>query len=182
MNRFLVALAATAGIATATQAGVVTIGSPKSTSCWIAAESKSDARRDLEICNEALAEDFLGVEARAGTYVNRGIIYMNRDEYVAAAADFAKARELDPDQPEAYLNEGILALHQKEAEAALRFADRSLELDTARPHIAYFVRGLAHEDKGEAENAYRDLKMAQSLMPGWYEVERELGRYSVVAR
>ncbi|MCJ7422266.1 tetratricopeptide repeat protein [Sphingomicrobium astaxanthinifaciens] len=182
MNRFLIAALVTAGVGTAAQAGVVTIGSPKSTSCYLAAEAKSDRRGDIETCTEALAEDSLGIEARAGTYVNRGIIHMNRRDYVAAAADYARARELDPDQPEAYLNEGILALHQQQAEAAVRYADRSLELDTVRPHIAYFIRGLAHEDRGQAKLAYRDLQTASSLAPGWRAVERELARYTVVAR
>ena len=163
-------------------ASVVTIGNLKATTCWMAAQDQSTSRTDLQTCTDALRDDNLSVQARAGTHVNRGIIHMYRFDYDAAAEDFARARELDPGQAEAYLNESILSLHREQAGEAVRYADISLEMATARPHIAYYIRGLANEDLGEARQAYSDLRMAASLAPEWLAPETELARYNVVTR
>ncbi|WP_343347194.1 hypothetical protein WJT74_04140 [Sphingomicrobium sp. XHP0239] len=160
----------------------ITLGETHAKSCYDAAEAGNTSRFALASCERALAVQPLSAGDKASTLVNRGIIRMNRGEYNLADRDFAEALKLDASQAEAYLNAAILALRRADSARALTYSSRSIELETRKPHIAYYVRGMANEDRGAASAAYRDLQMAQSLAPGWDVPAIELTRYSVVTR
>jgi hypothetical protein len=66
--------------------------------------------------------------------------------------------------------------------AALDLAARSIQLRTRRPAIAYYIRGLAHEQTGNLQAAYADLSRARALAPKWQEPAIELARYQVRSR
>ncbi|WP_265562989.1 tetratricopeptide repeat protein [Sphingomicrobium arenosum] len=170
-------------VAGAASAGKITLGGSQAESCYLAAEAGSSGAQDLQTCDRALVEDALSREDKASTHVNRGIILMNRADYAAAGRDFARALEIEPDQADAYLNAAILAMHEEDAARAVQLSTRSIELEPMKPHLAYYVRGIANEDIGEVSSAYRDLKAAAALAePGWDEAARELTRYQVVGR
>ena len=57
--------------------------------------------------------------------------------------------------------------------------DRALELGTDEPEVAFFGRGLAHEDIGDLKSAYADLRRAAELRPQWPQPAQELARYQV---
>ena len=160
----------------------ITLGETHAKSCYDAAEAGATSRFALAACERALAVQPLSAHDKASTLVNRGIIRMNRGDYDAADRDFSEALELDARQAEAHLNTAILALRRNDSARALSFSTRSIELDTLKPHIAYYVRGIANEDRGATGDAYRDLRMAQALAPGWDVPAIELTRYSVVER
>ena len=65
---------------------------------------------------------------------------------------------------------------------AIDLADRSLQLRTQKPALAYYVRGLGHEEEGQAVAAYDDLRRAAELDPKWSEPLEQLKRYHVVQR
>ena len=47
------------------------------------------------------------------------------------------------------------------------------------PEIAYYGRGLAHEDVGNVKAAYDDLQRAVALKPKWDAPAKDLARYQV---
>ena len=57
--------------------------------------------------------------------------------------------------------------------------ERALALNTRKPALAYFVRGLANEDRGNVKAAYADLVHARDLAPDWKEPGVELQRYKI---
>ena len=167
---------------TPAQAAVVTMGAGYAQTCYRAAEARVISRNALNACDQALTEEALVPYDRAGTHVNRGILKLLGRNYDAAIRDFDTALALDPNQPEAWLNKAIAEMNAGKSAAALPLVDKAIQLKTSKPHFAYYVRGLAHEDTGNVRAAYTDLKRAQALAPKWREPSVELARYQVRAR
>ena len=161
---------------------VLTMGSSYAETCYRSAESRIFRRASLDACDNALASEALMVEDRVGTLVNRGILQMLAGRLGSANRDFDEALALDPTEPEAWLNKGIARMNAGDSKSALPFLEKAIELQTAKPQIAYYARGLAHEDTGNLKAAYADLRRAQELAPRWREPGIELARYQVRTR
>ena len=174
-------VAVISGVAPA-QAAVVTWGSSYAEACYRAADARITHRRALDDCDRALTVEALMVHDRAGTLVNRGILKMISGNLSSAIRDFDSALALDPREPEAWLNKAIALMNGGNSQAALPLVNKAIDLRTSKPQIAYYVRGLAHEDTGNVRAAYADLRRAQMLAPKWREPMAELARYQVRAR
>ena len=182
MKALSLALAAALGIpAASAAAAVITIGSPLALDCYTSAEKRDRNPDALEVCTRALQEP-LGAEDRAATLVNRGVLRMIRSDLAGAEADFNEALALRPSLSDAWLNKGFLRVRTGDGSNALPFIEKALELSARRPALAYFARGIAHEQAGNIRAAYADLSRARDLEPGWPLPEQELSRYRVVER
>ena len=180
MKASILAVGAAAVIATyPASAQVKALGGSFAQGCYHAAAEPRATLETLTTCNRAFDRENLSYDERFATYVNRGILKMIRSEYVAALTDFDSAVAMSPKRPEGWLNMAILRFKQGDSAAALPLFDRALELGTRVPEIAYYGRGLAHEDMGNIPAAYSDLRRAVSLRPGWNEPMRDLARYRV---
>ena len=178
-------LAASAALLTGitpAQGAVVTMGSSYAEACYRAADARVFHQRAVNECNQALANEALMRDDRVGTLVNRGILRMLAGNLQDANRDFDAAIALDSGEPEAWLNKAIASMNGGNSKAALPMIDKAIELKTTKPQVAYFVRGLAHEDLGNLNAAYADLRRAQSLAPKWRDPGVELARYQVKAR
>ena len=180
LDRFLVcaALAITAGPAAS---AVMVIGNSSARLCYEAARSTmSPVRSTLETCNRAFQEEALSEHDAVATFVNRGILHMRRGAIDTAVADFDRAIARDPGQPEAYLNKGAALMRTPgSARAAIPLFTAALERKTRKPALAYFGRGIAHEDIGDITAAYNDYKSASAADPDWPQPVAELARFSV---
>lgn len=182
MQGLSLAVAVTLGLtATSATASIVTIGTPLAQDCFTWAERKDPRPDAFETCSRALKEP-LDVENRAATLVNRGVIRMIHDDVIGAEADFDAAIALRPSLSDAWLNKGFLRLRTGNGSAALPMLERAMELRARRPALAYYARGIAHEQAGNLRAAYADLQRARDLEPGWSMPEQALARYSVVER
>ena len=182
MKAFLLSATAITFLAATTpaQAGNFTIGSSFAEACFRAAEGRDMSRSAREACDRALSSDeALSSYDRAGTYVNRGILFMHMGHLDRANLDFDRALAIDSRLSEAWLNKGIAQMKAGNGRAALELAARSIELRTRRPAIAYYIRGLAHEQVGNVRAAYADLQRARQLDPTWPLPAVELRRYQV---
>ena len=162
-------------------AQVMTVTGSAGQSCY---HSALDRRHDAEAiaeCTAALNQSMTGSD-RAGTFVNRGILYMLAGQQDLALRDYNAAIGVDPTQAEAWLNEAVTMVNSGKGSTAIDLADRSLRLRTQKPALAYYVRGLGHEQEGQAAAAYEDLRKAAALDPKWNEPAEQLKRYHVVDR
>jgi len=162
-------------------AQVMTVTGSAGQSCY---HSALDRRHDAEAiaeCTAALNQSMTGSD-RAGTFVNRGILYMLAGQQDLALRDYNAAIGVDPTQAEAWLNEAVTMVNSGKGSTAIDLADRSLRLRTQKPALAYYVRGLGHEQEGQAAAAYDDLRKAAALDPKWNEPAEQLKRYHVVDR
>ena len=163
-------------------AGIMTIGGSYAEGCFRAAEQHSITMESLDSCDRAFTEQALSREDEMATYVNRGILRMLRSDYQRAHSDFTAAMSMSPTRSEPYLNMAILEFRQGKSAVALPLFSKAIELGTEVPEIAYYGRGLAHEDLGDVKAAYADLQRAVSLKPKWEAPAKDLARYQVRRR
>jgi tetratricopeptide (TPR) repeat protein len=169
-------------LAGASSASVMTFGSSNAESCYQSVETRSLAITAMRDCDAALREASLSTHDRAGTFVNRGILFMRGKNLMAAQRDFDAAIATDPGQPEAWLNKGIALIAKGDSAGALPLVDRALQLQTRRPAMAHYARAIAHEDSGNLRAAYADLLVARRLEPKWSAVKQDLARFRVSDR
>lgn len=173
-------VAAAAVVATApASASVVTIGGGLAQACYESALAQDHQQQSLDLCDRALTEEALVKEDKVATFVNRGIIHLQRESLKQASADFDSALALNPNQPDAWLNKAILIVRHGNAAPALPLAQKALDLQTRSQALAYFVRAMANEDSGNLTAAYHDLQRASQLDPKWAQPSVELRRFQV---
>ena len=184
MKAFLLSATAITFLAATTpaQAGRITIGSTMARSCYEAAEAHRSDHNSIRTCDAALTEEALTADDITGTHVNRGILWMLSGDLNQADRDYDRAISLDPNEAEAWLNKGINALKRGNSQLALEFVDKALALRTRKPAVAYYMRGIAHEEVGNIRAAYADLQRARQLEPDWLLPAVELQRYRVRTR
>jgi tetratricopeptide (TPR) repeat protein len=184
MKALLLSATAIAFLAATTpaQGARITIGSSLARSCYEAAEALRGDRQSLQTCDMALAEEGLTFGDLTGTHVNRGIVLMLSGNLDMAERDYDRALALDPNEPEAWLNKGINALKRGNSQIALQFVEKAIALRTRKPAIAFYMRGVAHEETGNVRAAYADLQRARQLDPAWPLPALELQRYQVRTR
>ncbi len=136
----------------------------------------------IEDCTTAIEYENLPRRDLAGTYINRGILYMNRTGYTEAKRDFDSALAIMPTIGEAYVDRGAALVGLKNFKAAIEDIDRGLTLNPEEPEKAYFNRGLAEEGLDNIPGAYRDYAHAAELKPGWTPPLNELSRFTVTSK
>ncbi|HYD73846.1 MAG TPA: tetratricopeptide repeat protein [Candidatus Binatia bacterium] len=174
----LATLLAAAPFATPASGFVTVVAGSLASACYDHARNELSSSRAIDECTGALGEG-LDTHNRAGTYVNRGIIFMNRGTYDRALADFDQALALEPTLAEGHINRGAVLLVQHDYAGAIAAIDRGLALNPEDPSRAYYNRGVAHEELGQVREAYRDYRRAAELAPTWDEPRTELARFRV---
>ena len=164
------------------QAAVTVFGDPAASQCSEAAiAGKSDAASEFT-CTTALNQDSLTAYDRAGTFVNRGVMKLRRDEYEASHADFDAALALAPTMGEAWVNRGAMWVGEKHYQAGLDDLNKGLALGVKEQEKAYFNRALAYEGLDDEKSAYFDYQHALQLKPNWILPQKELLRFHVTQK
>ena len=181
MRKLVIALIAAAAIfpATAANAAILTVGGPLANLCYKSALSGDGRSFAVEVCSRALTEEGLADTDRAATLVNRGIVYMSANRFDYADGDFDAALRLTENLPDGWLNKGFLRLRQGNGREALPLIQRGIDAGAGNMAKAIFARGVAHEQMGQFELAYADLKRAQELAPRWSMPRDYLATYRV---
>ena len=160
-------------------AATMVLGGGQAEICFDEAESGRASDHGLIVCTAALENDPLTRRDRAATYVNRGVIRLQRRDGPAALADLDVARRLAPDIGDVFVNRGaalVLMGRYDEAEADLT---RGISLGSKRPQDALFNRAVAREARGDLKGAYLDYSQAARLAPDWQAPKTELARFAV---
>lgn len=172
-----------AGLAGAAQAQVsVFTGASQATACSQAAKAPGTHTGDIAICTVAIEHEALIGRDLAGTYVNRGVLYLRDQAYDLALADFNAALVIDAKMGEAYVNRGAALIALRRFSQGIADIDHGLELNPEEPEKAYYNRGLAKERMDDLKGAYLDYVKASELAPNWAPPQVELKRFSVQAR
>ena len=182
----IVSLCAAAGLALAlcgpAAAAVTVIGDTSATDCSKAAFAGHADNDTLRSCDLALQNDLLDRRDEAGTYVNRGVLYMLLHNYVAARADFDTAIKIEPNLGEGWVNRGAVDIGEKRYQDGLTDINKAIELGIEEPAKAYYNRAIAYEGLDDAKSAYLDYQQALQLDPKWDLPKQELLRFTVTRR
>jgi tetratricopeptide (TPR) repeat protein len=136
----------------------------------------------IDTCSMAIEDEALPQRDLAGTYINRGVLYLARGGYHEAKQDFDSAIAISPALGEAYTNRGAALVGLQLYGDAIADIDRGLALNPGEPEKAYFNRGLAEEALDNIPAAYRDYSRAAELKPDWELPRNELIRFTVSTR
>src|SRR5579872_6105387 len=158
------------------QAAVSVFGSGYAEQCFHAAR---DGRGDIADCTRAINGEIMDSRDLAGTYVNRGVLFMSVNNYRDARRDFEASIKLYDKLGESYVNLGAVKIAQGAYADGIADIDRGLALGSEEPEKAYFNRGLADEYLGDIKTAYFDYSKAAELKPNWLPPRNELSRFSV---
>ena len=164
------------------RASTIVIGNGLAEACSTAALAERSDVQSIQQCDAALQNVDLGSHDRAGTFVNRGVMRLRREEFELAREDFNAAIALAPDVGEAYVNRGAAFVGEKRFQAGLDDINNALRLGVKEPEKAYFNRALAYEGLDDEKSAYLDFQQALTLKPGWALPEHELLRFTVSRR
>ncbi len=182
LHPLVCALALSLGLAGSAGAAVTVLGDTSAQQCSEAAFHERADEVSLRLCNTALSDGLLDRRDQAGTYINRGVMWMIRRDYAAARADFQRAIEVDPALGEGWVNRGAVAIIDKEFRAGIDDISKGLTLGTEEPAKAYYNRAVAYEGIDDEKSAYLDYQQALVLQPGWDLPKQELLRFTVTRR
>ena len=180
-------IAAAAGLAALGLAGpalaaVTVIGDSSAYDCSQAAFKERIDDTALALCNQAISTGFLDRRDLAGTYINRGVILMGRNNYPGARSDFDRAIQIDSAIGEAWVNRGAVNIIDRRYQDGISDIDKGLDLGTQEPAKAYYNRAVAYEGMDDEKSAYLDYQQALVLDPKWDLPKRELLRFTVTRR
>lgn len=163
----------------AAQAAVTVIGSTRGHECYAAAIEGRTDRASLDTCTGALETESFNARDRAATLVNRGVVYLHRQEWDDALADFDRAIAMRPQLGEAHVDRGAALIMLRNYAGAIEAITHGLTLSPEDPHEAYFNRGLAYELSGDLRRAYLDYRRASEIAPDWPRPHLEMARFTV---
>ena len=167
------------------QAAVTVFGDGHAQMCALAAQRVEKGLAPdpaaFQACDQALTSENLTSRDFAGTYVNRGILYIARAAYSDAKQDFDSAISIMPDLGEAYTDRGAVLLALRRYSEAIAEINHGLALNSGEPEKAYFNRALAEEALDDIKAAYLDYSHAAELKPDWNLPRNELLRFTVGA-
>jgi tetratricopeptide (TPR) repeat protein len=176
------AVALTLGLAGSAGAAVTVMGDTSAGLCSDAAFHERADQSSMAYCTAALTDDSLDRRDLAGTYINRGVLWMVRRDYAAARTDFQHAIDIDPALGEAWVNRGAVAIVDKQFQTGIDDISKGLTLGTEEPAKAYYNRAVAYEGIDDEKSAYLDYQQALVLSPGWDLPKQELLRFTVTRR
>jgi tetratricopeptide (TPR) repeat protein len=171
-----------AAIAGPAAAAVTVLGDNNAELCSKAAFAELGTLDSLKLCTTALTDGMLDRRDLAGTYINRGVIYMVRSDYKAARADFEQAIAVDPTIGEGWVNRGAINIIDRRYREGIADISKGLDLGTNEPAKAYYNRAVAYEGIDDEKSAYLDYQEALVLQPGWDLPKQELLRFTVTRK
>jgi tetratricopeptide (TPR) repeat protein len=176
------ALAISIFAAGAASAAVTVLGDTSAELCSKAAIKDRADDDAMRLCDSAIANAFLDRRDLAGTYINRGVMWMIRHDYRTARADFEHAIQIDPDLGEGWINRGAVNIVDHRFQDGITDITKGLGLGTQEPAKAYYNRAVAYEGIDDEKSAYLDYQQALTLEPGWDLPRQELLRFTVTRR
>ena len=177
-----IAIGAAVGVlltAPAARAAVTVFGGDHAQDCFKAAKFGTNQNQGMRDCTTAIETEPLDRHDLAGTYVNRGVLFMNRRDYANARQDFESAIALEPTLGDAFVNRGAALIGERRFLEGVNEITRGLALGSEEPAKGYYNRAIAYEALDNETAAYYDYVKASELAPNWAAPRNELRRFTV---
>jgi tetratricopeptide (TPR) repeat protein len=97
----------------------------------------------------------------AGTFFDRGLLFLNRNDYDNAIADFTEAVRLDPNYAVAYMCRGVAYDNKGDINKAIADYNQAIKLDP-NDAMSYNNRGLAYRERGDRDMELVDYDQAMA--------------------
>jgi len=149
---------------------------------------KQATQLKLQAAAEDAARRALGLDASAvSAHVALGSVHRYRNEWRESEAEYLRALEIDPDNPEAFQQYGEMLENMGRIAEAVRSSRRALDLDAAP--VRYLQLGSALAGDGRWDGALEQLSLGRELdMDGaltglrdsWFWASLEARRYDAM--
>ena len=137
----------------------------------------NDAPDDaIAACTRAIEAEHLDPPSLITTRMNRGNLYLRRNDPQHAIADFDAIIAMDRRNPEARLDRGVALMMQGQPGQAVAVITEALTLGVHEPQKAYYDRAAAREALGDIRGAYEDYSTALQIAPDWGPANAEMQR------
>ena len=113
--------------------------------------------------NQALQSPSLNQQEKATIYNDRGIVYLDKQQYEMAKADFTKALEIDRNNSRTHYHLGCACHYLGENQTAIFYFTKSLQHSPDNPSV-YVSRGLAYHQLNQTQIAIEDLEIAANTI------------------
>jgi len=127
----------------------------------IALELKADFDRATADCDNALKLD----PKNAKAFVCRGYSHSHKKEFDGAIEDYSQAIKLDSDYAWTFRLRASAYREKAQYDLAIQDCDQAIKLDPDNAAVAYYVRGLSKQKKGDKSGAKADIATAKQLDP-----------------
>lgn len=125
---------------------------------------KRDYDRAIEDENNAIRLDSHFAEA----FHFRGLAYFQKRDYQRAISDDSEAARLKPDYSEAFLNRSRAYYRLEQLDLAFADVEKALQLTprfAAASAMAFYMRGLIKQKRGDKSGGDDDIARARQLLP-----------------
>ncbi len=144
--------------------------------CAAFAAANSATDEAIAACTSALRTEQLDRPSLLTIRVNRGNLYLRRNDPQHAIADFDAVIALDRKNAEARLDRGVALMMQGQPGPAVAVITEALTLGVHEPQKAYYDRAAAREALGDLRGAYEDYSTALQIAPDWGPANAEMQR------
>ena len=180
IKSFTLVLTLTTSAVTLAQSMQVIGGEQSARNCFnaatVAAQLHFASTQDIKECTFALEHTSLRRQDKAATLINRGILYVAREEYDLAIKDYDRAYRINPNIAEIHVNRGNMLFMSRVFDQAVAEYTQAIALEFSKLYIAHYNRGLTYEKMGELDKAEADYRRALQLMPDWSRARNKLDR------
>jgi tetratricopeptide (TPR) repeat protein len=128
---------------------------------WVKKDEVVSFDQAMEECNRAIETS----SEAGGAYFRRGTLWLDKEEWARAVADFDQAIRQAPTDPAILLNRGLAWNQLKDSNRAIADFSAAIQLDP-KYSWAYESRGRAWAELGEYDRAVADYSEALQLDPG----------------
>ena len=123
-------------------------------------KSEADTKKAAELLTREIERD-----SSSGSYLTRGVVYLNAHDYANAITDFSKALESQSNDLTALICRAQAYEGVKDYEHAILDLNKVIEIDPSNAN-AYVHRGGVLGIKGEFDRSFADFNAAIALKPG----------------
>lgn len=127
----------------------------------IALEQKAEFDRAIGDCDNALKLD----PKNAKALICRGYSRSHKKEFDGAIEDYTEAIKLDPNDARTLRLRASAYREKAQYDLAIQDCDQAIKLDPDNAAVAYYVRGLSKQKKGDKSGAKADIATAKQLDP-----------------
>jgi tetratricopeptide (TPR) repeat protein len=158
---------------------VQVLGSGLAHDCFLIAKAGNEPLVGIATCNEALREEALSPDSRAGTYINRGVINAALNRNNEAMQDYNEGIRIKPELGDGYVDRGAALIHLKRYDEAMDDINKGIGLGLSYEHVGYYNRGVAEFYMGRIKESYYDYKKALEIAPDFTPATEQLKNFVV---
>ena len=127
-------------------------------------------------CDKEFSYDFSIYEKIVGS-INKGLAYLEEENYIEAARQFENITELAPKEPLGYANLGLCYMRSDdELDKSEGYFNKAIELDPNNPNIRILL-AIFYELSNNDSLAFQILKQIEEISPNHIKTLFKLSQY-----